>query len=497
MASPSRAERFDLAIVGGGAAGCVLARRLADEGEGHRRVILIEAGPDLRASPPADLHDGWHLCKPPDWGFESEPGGDGQPRKIRRGRVLGGTSWLTRFAVRGAASDFDAWAAAGNAGWAFADVLPTFRSLETDLEFGERPWHGDGGPIPITRYLDREPSKVHAAALAAFDALGYPSVADHNAPGAIGVGRMPMSTRDGRRVVSLDAYLPLDRQVAGLTIRADSLVDRVRLEGGRAIGVELADGTVILADTVVLAAGTYGSPAILMRSGIGPADHLRTIGVDVRVDLPGVGSNLADHPGVDLNSGWLGDGTDGPLLHSIATYRSGLVAGPGPDMMFWVSDPDADDPALYVDPILLRPRSRGSVRLRSADPADPPGITLPRPTDPLDLARLVDGYRRGVELANQASFRRVVTGPPPADPGNAKATGKVVLEQAYSIPHVVGTCAMGSSPSAGAVVDARGRVHGVDHLAVADASIVPEPPSGFPHLITLMLAEHLASIIGP
>ncbi len=495
MASPSRAEGFDLAVVGGGAAGCVLARRLAEIGD--RRVVLLEAGPDLRASPPPDLHDGWHLCKPPDWGYETEPDPTGATRKLRRGRVLGGTSWLTRFAVRGAMSDFDAWAAAGNPGWAFNDLLPTFRRLEADLDFGDQPWHGDRGPIPITRYLDREPSEVHAAALGAFDALGYPWVPDHNAPGAIGVGRMPMSTRDGRRVVSLDAYLPFDRPVRSLTIEADSLVDRVRLESGRATGVELADGRVVLADAVVLAAGTYGSPSILMRSGIGPADHLASIGIDVQIDLPGVGANLADHPGVDLNSGWLGEGSDGPLLHSIATYRSGLVAGPEPDMMFWVSDPDADDPALFFDPIILRPRSRGSVRLRSTDPADAPRITLPGLADPLDVERLIDGYRRGLELANHPVFRGVVTGPPPADPGGPQAIRTAVLENAYSIPHVVGTCAMGQSPADGAVVDARGRVHGVEGLSVVDASIMPDPPSGFPHLITMMLAEHLASIVGP
>jgi choline dehydrogenase len=490
VASRSRADRFDLAIVGGGAAGCVLARRLADRGD--RRVVLIEAGPDLRGTPPPDLHDGWHLCKPPDWGFESEPGADGATRNIRRGRVLGGTSWLTRFAVRGAASDFDAWAAAGNPGWTFADVLPTFRRLEADHDFGGRPWHGDHGPITVTRYLELQPAEAHATAVAAFDALGYPSVEDHNAPGAIGIGRMPMSTREGRRVVSVDAYLPLDRPVTGLTIRADLLVDRVRIEGGRATGIELADGTFIAADAVVLAAGTYGSPSILLRSGIGPAADLHAIGIAVRVDLPGVGSNLADHPGVDLNSGWQGEGTDGPLLHTIVTFRSGLVSGAEPDMMFWVSDPEVDDPALYFDPIILRPRSRGSVRLRSADPVDPPRIALPGLRDPLDVERLMDGYRRGVELANHAVFRRVVTGPPPSDPGDPKSVREVVLDSAYSIPHVVGTCAMGPSPADGAVVDALGRVHGVPGLAVVDASIMPEPPSGFPHLITLMLAEHLA-----
>src|SRR5207247_5320955 len=132
--------------------------------------------------------------------FESEPDTSGGSGTLRRGRLLGGTSWLTRFAVRGAAADFDAWAASGNPGWSFEDVLPAFRRLEADADFGERPWHGERGPIPIARYLELEPSGIHAAALRAFDTAGYPSVADHNEPGAVGVGRMPMSSRAGGRV---------------------------------------------------------------------------------------------------------------------------------------------------------------------------------------------------------------------------------------------------------------------------------------------------------
>ena len=490
MALPSRADQFDLAIIGAGAAGCVLARRLAEVGD--RRIILIEAGPDLRAATPADLRDGWALPKPPDWGYESEPDAAGNTAKLRRGRLLGGSSWLTRFAVRGAAADFDAWAARGNAGWAYSDVLPSFRRLEADLQFGDRPWHGAGGPIPISRYPEHAPSAIHSAAVAGLKALGFPVVEDHNAPDAEGVGRLPMSSRSGHRVTTADAYLPVEIAMPSLFVRADALVDRVRIERGRATAVELADGTAIFADEIILAAGTYGSPTILLRSGIGPADHLRSLGIEVRRDLPGVGSNLADHPAVDLNSGWQGPGTTGPITHSIATFRSGTGPEGGPDLMFWISDPTLDDPAVYVDPILLRPRSRGSVRLRSADPADPPRIDLPGLREPRDVDRLVDAYHRAIELANHPAMRGESDGTLPADPGSREATRAAVLAGAYSIPHVVGTCAMGRSPDDGAVVNARGRVHGVDGLSVIDASILPAPPSGFPHLITIMVAEHLA-----
>ena len=484
-------DGFDIVVVGAGAAGCVIARRLS--GSGDRSVLLLEAGPDLRSATPAEFRDGWRLPKLPDWGFESEPDATGASGKLRRGRLFGGTSWLTRFAVRGAAADFDAWAASGNTGWTFEEVLPTFRRIEADAEFGDRPWHGDHGPIPITRYPELEPSEIHSAALKAFAALGFPAVEDHNDPMAVGVGRTPMSSRSGERVTALDAYLPAEFSSSRLAVRPDSAVDRVLLDGDRAIGVRLGDGTEIRADAVILAAGTYGSPPILMRAGIGPAEHLRSVGVDVTVDLPGVGANLADHPGVDLDSGWRGRGTDGPILHSIATFRSSSAAsGGGPDMMFWASDPEGDEGRFYFDPILLRPLSRGSVRLRSADPTDPPRIALPGVSESADVERLIEGYRIGLELANRPEVRSLAKEPAPADPGDAAALRRVVVENAYSIPHVVGTCAMGPSRENGSVVDTFGRVHGVAGLAVVDASIIPEPPSGFPHIITIMIAEHLS-----
>ena len=486
--------RFDIVIVGAGAAGCVIARRLAESGE--RSVLLLEAGPDVRAATPAPLRDGWGLPSGPDWpfdwGFESEPDAVGATARLRRGRLLGGTSWLTRFAVRGSAADFDAWAAAGNPGWAFDDVLPIFRRVEADAQFGTSPWHGDAGPIPITRYPEHQRSEIHEAALRALEAVGLPAVDDHNAPGAVGVGPMPMSSRDGRRVTALDAYLPARWDPPNLEIRAGAAVAGIVIERGRAVGVRLTDGSEVGAGWIVLAAGTFGSPTILMRSGVGPASHLRSLGIPVTADLPGVGENLADHPGVDLDSGWRGPAKEGPILHTMATFRSSSARSSAPDLMFWISDPSGVEPALYADPILLKPESRGSVRLRSSDPADPPRIALPGLDRPGDVERLVEGYRRGLEFVNRPEIRHLATDGPPSAPGSADEWRQRVLENAYSLPHVVGTCAMGPAAERGAVVDALGRVHGVQCLSVIDASIIPEPPSGYPHLITIMLAEHLA-----
>jgi choline dehydrogenase-like flavoprotein len=479
----------DIVIVGAGAAGCVLARRLADRT--GALVQLLEAGgePDADAAP-----DGWRLGKPADWGFESEPDASENTSRLRRGRLLGGTSWLTRFAVRGAAADFDAWAARGNPGWAWADVLPAFRRLESDVEFGDQPAHGSAGPIPVTRYPALPRAEIHLATIQALRAAGFDDVADHNDGTSFGVGPMPMSVGNGSRVTTYDAYLPATGRPSNLLIQTGAEVDRVVLERGRAVGVRLVDASELRAGTVILAAGAYGTPPILLRSGIGPADHLADVGIPVQVALPGVGANLADHPGVDFDTGWRGAGASGPLLHTIATFRSDqdLVDGP-PDLLFWTTDADSGDPGFYLDPILLKPAGRGTVRLRSPRAGDPPRITLPAVRESADLDRLADGYRRAVEIANRPEIRSLCSEPAPTVPADRAAMERLIAANAYSLPHVVGTSRMGPSPDLGDVVDHLGRVHGVEALHVIDASIIPEPPSGFPHVITIMAAEHLAA----
>jgi choline dehydrogenase len=481
----------DIVIVGAGSAGCVLARRLADRTKAT--VVLLEAGEPLD---PTVAVDGWRLPTLPDWGLESEPSPTGPGTRLRRGRLVGGTSWFTRFAVRGATSDFDAWAERGNDGWSFEDVLPAFRRLEADAEYGHEPWHGEEGPIPLSRYPGLPRSPVHVAVAEALGAAGFPAVADHNAPGAAGIGPMPMSVRDGRRVTTADAYLPSADRPANLELRTGRSVAAIDLEAGRAVGVRLVDGSRVRSGAVILSAGVYGSPTILMRSGIGPAGHLREHRIPVVADLPGVGGNLADHPGVDLDLGWRGDGGDGPLLHSIATFRSSLTGSDeSPDLMFWLSDPDAADPGFYLDPILLKPASRGTVRLRSTEPEDRPRISLPGIQEPEDRARLVEGYRLAVELVNRPEVRALCVEPAPDIPDDATALDARIQADGYSIPHVVGTCRMGPSPGEGDVVDQLGRVHGIDGLFVVDASIIPDPPSGFPHVVTIMAAEHLATRI--
>jgi choline dehydrogenase len=332
-------ETFDVVVVGGGVAGCVVAARLS--ASGSRSVLLLEAGPDPRSDPPEGLRDGFILPKRFDWGLRSEPDDRGEAQALYRGKVLGGTGWETRFALRGSPADYDRWAALGNAGWGWADVLPFFTRLEADADFGAEPWHGDHGPIPIDRYLDRTPGDAVLATREALMGSGFAWMDDHNRPGAVGVGSMPMSSRDGVRCTTVDGYFPTEPR-SNLTIRTDMPVAEILLEGTRATGVRTMGGSTVAAGQVVLCAGTYGSPVLLMRSGVGRAGSLRSAGVDVRVDLPGVGANLADHPGVDLELE-VGGSRGGNQLHTVATWRSSHASdADAPDLMFWIADPSGD-----------------------------------------------------------------------------------------------------------------------------------------------------------
>ncbi len=290
----------NIVVVGAGASGCLLAARLAAAG---RRVVLIEAGPDLRGREQPVLRDGWAFSREYAWGFASEPDASGRSTPVLRTRAVGGTAWVTRFAVRSHQADFAVWNELVGGGWAFAETLSAFCAVERDEDYPGEPWHGADGPIWVTRYPQVASTQFEAAFRAALRGDGVDPEPDLNRPGARGFGRVPMSSHGGRRSISADL---LDDAPANLVVRSNTTVERVVIEEGRATGVSLVEGPTIPAGTVVLAAGVYGSPCLLLRSGIGPARALNELGIEVLVDLPGVGMNLSDHPAVSIDTGYRG-----------------------------------------------------------------------------------------------------------------------------------------------------------------------------------------------
>ena len=472
----------------------MLAARLTED-PGHR-VALIEAGPDYPTIDllPEDLRDGRRSAGSHDWAYTDELTGG----PVARARVVGGCSATNgTIALRGTVRDFDGWAARGNPGWSYDEVLPFFLRVEDDQDFADR-WHGQDGPLPIRRYRPKELTAVNAAAYEAAVRTGFPEVADHNRPGAVGLGTAPVNAIGGVRMSAAMTYLAQARGRANLALLADTPVDRILVEDARAVGVLLADGRVVRAARVVLSAGTYGSPVILLRSGLGPAQELRELGVQVRADLSGVGANLQEHPGVSVMWPMAEAQPDGPRFQVVATWNSGVGGGIGDgESEFDMQHVPAGTPQLFwVSASVMAPRSRGTVKLASADPAAAPRIRVGMLEDPLDVARMIEGVHSARRIGAQRPLRELASGPEQwagAGLEDDEELAKAVRAGVWTYHHAAGTCAMGPDPAAGAVVDARGAVHGVDGLTVADASIMPVIPSANTHLTTLMMAERIAA----
>jgi len=493
---------YDVIVAGGGSAGCVAAARLS--ADDRCRVLLLEAGPDYQAAGdlPADIADGSMPTTSHDWGFISEPDDRGRTVPLPRGLLMGGCSATNAcFALRGWPQDYDQWAAIGNPGWSFADLLPALRAIESDADFGDD-WHGGDGPVPIRRPSEGELSPLQRAFADSAVAASHRLAEDHNEPGTVGAGPTPRNVRDGLRISTALTHLAAARGRPNLAIRAGAVVDRVELQGTTAHGVRLADGEIIEAEAVLVTAGSYASPAILMRSGVGPDAALRGLGIGVASDLPGVGENLMDHPlvAVDLPTA---PGLAWPSFQVVLTLRSRLAdAGGPPDLHLFAAGPfdDAACPAGGVFGIvtgLLSVRSRGSVRLRSADPADPPRIDIAHLRHPEDMTRMIEATRQARRLSRTPPLAEFVTGaelaPGPAiSDDDTAGLARSIRERVGSYHHPVGTCSMGPRPIDGAVVDARGAVHGIGRLWVADASVMPAIPAANTNLTTIVIAERIA-----
>ena len=486
---------YDVLILGGGVAGCVLASRLSEDP--GRRVALVESGPDYGPdwrSWPAKVLDAHVLPRDDVW----ERGT--QVHRIR-GRVLGGSSCINGcWHTWGSAADHEEWTSAGGSRWSTAAMEPYRLRATRQMRLRSAP--------------EGEFNVFSSAALAAARELGFTDV-DMAAPGPPGCGTPLINALDGIRWNAAFAYLQTARSRPNLTIRAAATADRLTVRDGRVRGVEiLVDGRheTLTADAYLVASGTFGSAALLLRSGIGPADHLAALGIRPVADLPGVGANLTDQPGVfvplpptpELNAALAAKEEAGELYVSRMLVRAASAVCPEGTWDLHIL-PSAGDPLFGslppgqyeagISAFLMKPASRGRVRLRSADPWAPLDIDPAYLTDPAghDVAALRSGLET-VERMAATTALKPLTGPAAGQPLQA-LSDELLRTRLGSYWHPVGTCAMGAPDDPMAVVDGAGRVRGVANLRVADASVLPTVPAANTQLPVLALAELLADVV--
>ena len=528
----SEALEFDYVIVGAGSAGCVLANRLS--ADGRNSVLLLEAGPkDTNLWIHVPLGYGKLFKeKTVNWMYqtEPEPGLDGRTVFQPRGKVLGGSSSINGLLyVRGQHEDYDRWRQRGNAGWGYDDVLPYFRKAENQQRGADK-YHGAGGPLPVSDWRHADP--LSEAFVVAAAQTGIPTNPDFNGASQEGAGFFQTTTQRGRRASTAYSYLRPAKNRSNLEVETSALAQRILFEGRRARAVEYRQGgalrTARARKEILVSSGAYNSPQLLQLSGVGPAELLKQHGIDIVLDAPGVGNDLQDHLQVRLVTRCsqpvtLNDILNHPVRRVMAgaryaAFRKGpLTIAAGTSGAFFKTNPRLATPDIQIHFLpfstdrmgeklhsfsafsasvcQLRPESRGSLRIKSADPAVPPEIRINYLATETDRTAFIEGFKILRQILAAPALK-----PYAVDeilPGSKVTSDEDILafcrQTGSTVYHPTSTCRMGNDPLA--VVDQRLRVRGIEGLRVVDASVMPDLMSGNTNAPTIMIAEKASDMI--
>ena len=512
--------KYDVVIVGGGSAGCTLAARLSEDP--GRSVLLLEAGPDYPDFEllPDEIKYGYNngaseIDSLFNWSYQAQGSAQqARPMNIARGKVIGGSGSVNgQVFLRGLPEDYDSWAEQGNTEWSYVNVLPFFRQLETDMDVRDD-FHGSEGPIPVRRVPRQEWLPVYEAFHQSTLDAGFPYDPDMNNPETTGTGSVPMNNPSNIRMSAALSYLNPARHRLNLTVRGGVSARRVVFEGTRAVGVEVESGGEVFTvegEEIVLCAGGIASPQMLMLSGVGPAEHLRDMGIPVVLDLPGVGKNLRDHPMalVDLEP------REGVALsEDVPRIQTGLrYTAEGShlrnDMQITLTSYSGDgggDPiagasrsrngrTLHFTVILELAESAGELTLASTDPTVGPRIDYRYLEGEFDLQRMREAIRLCAQLSEHEQFRPLVSGlaaPGPSDLESDESLNAWLYQNISTTFHSCGSCRMGPDGDPMAVVDQHCQVRGVQGLRVVDLSVAPNVVRANTNATAIMIAERSA-----
>ncbi len=511
--------KYDVIVIGAGSGGAVVATRLSEDP--NRSVLLLEAGPDYPdfEKLPDELKFGYAtaadimVSDQHNWQFTGKANDVAEPMLVPRGKVTGGTSAINgQVFLRGIPEDYDSWVTMGNREWSYENCLPFFRKMETDTDFHDD-FHGTEGPIICRRFKRNEWLPAQGAFYNACRAAGFPDSPDFNHPDSTGVGPLPSNNPNGTRISTALGYLNAARHRLNLTIRANCMARRLLFDGKRVTGVEVESGGqrfVVEGEQVVLSGGTIASPQLLMLSGVGPAKHLKEIGIRVVHDLAGVGKSFSDHPMAFVTCRTKKHVVLDGLAprNQLALRYTAAGSKLRNDMMMFMSSfaterinrgGDRMEPlGVRITVALYLAASKGEIRLQSTDPHVQPFLDYHLLEEPFDKQRMREGVRLAANIFSRPEFKDIVQEriePLDSDLASDDALDAWLEREITTGQHLTSTCKMGPASDPTAVIDQHGRVYGVQGVRVADASAMPECVRANTNVTTILIGERMADFI--